>query len=635
MITQDTIQRIFETARVEEVVGEFVNLKKRGVNMIGLCPFHNEKTPSFTVSPTKGIYKCFGCGESGNSVKFLMEHEHYSYPEALKYLAGRYNIEIEETQQTAEEKEKKDLSESLYIINEFAQQFFSKTLFETEEGKSIGLSYFKERGFREATIKKFQLGYSPNEKDAFTQKAISSHFNIELLKKLGLTGSSGIDFFRERVIFPIHNLTGKVIAFGGRTLKTDKKIPKYINSPESDIYNKSKVLFGIYQAKTAIRAKDICILAEGYTDVVSLHQAGIENIVASSGTSLTVEQIRLIKRFTNNIHILYDGDQAGIKAASRGIELVLKEGLNVKIILIPDNEDPDSYLKKVGHEAFTEFLNQQAKDFILFKTGLMMQAVQNDPVKKSELTNEIVETISNIPDPIIRSQYIRECSAILSVDESILVNISNKLKRKALQKETTATKSETDDLESTTNIPAEHLQEPLLDFTDYQEKDVVRLLVLYGDREISEGLTVTEYILSELEHISFENKLYQKIHSLYKGALEKNHKLIPTSELMSYPDEEVSSFIIDLLTSPYSLSENWDKMHDIVVPDLTTNFKKDIISGLAHFKLKKLDKLLEENSKKLKTNLAEAEYIAILKVHQKLIDMKKQLVSITGTVVSK
>ncbi|MBK8669789.1 MAG: DNA primase [Saprospiraceae bacterium] len=352
MITQKTVQEVMNIARVEDVIGDFINLKRRGVNMIGNCPFHDEKTPSFTVSPSKNIYKCFGCGKGGDSVRFIMDHEHLSFPEAVRFLAARYRIEIEETENTAQEIEQKQVTDSLYIVNDFARDYFTDVLFNRSEGRNIGLSYFKERGYRESTIKKFQLGYATEERDEFTKKAIDKKFNIEHLRTLGLTSKSDLDFFRSRVMFTIHNVSGKVVAFAGRTLSSDKKQPKYINSPESEIYNKRAVLYGLFFAKEAIRKADECILVEGYTDVITLHQGQIENVVASSGTSLTREQIRLIKRYTPNIKIIYDGDPAGIKAALRGLDLVLESDMNVKLVLLPDGQDPDSFLAAQGTEAF-------------------------------------------------------------------------------------------------------------------------------------------------------------------------------------------------------------------------------------------------------------------------------------------
>ncbi|MCK4408075.1 MAG: DNA primase, partial [Bacteroidales bacterium] len=403
MISPETISAIFETARIEEVIGDFVNIKKRGVNYIGLCPFHNEKTPSFTVSPSKGIYKCFGCGKGGNSVNFIMEHERYSYPEALKYLAKKYNIEIEEEEQTPEQLQALDEQEGLYFVSTFAQKYFTENLFKKDEGKAIGLTYFKERDFTESTIKKFQLGYGIDKWDDFTQQALSSGYKIDYLIKTGLTISKEnkhYDRFRGRVLFPIHNLSGKVIGFGGRILSSEKSKAKYVNSPESDIYNKSKVLYGIYFSRNAIINKNNCFLVEGYTDVISLHQAGIENVVASSGTSLTTDQIKLIKRYTPNITILYDGDEAGVKASFRGIDMILEEGMNVRIVLFPEGEDPDSYARNNHASEVQEFISKKAEDFISFKTNLLIKETKNDPIKKAALIKEIVKTIALIPDGI-------------------------------------------------------------------------------------------------------------------------------------------------------------------------------------------------------------------------------------------
>ena len=397
MISRDTIQTIIETARVEEVVGDFVTLRKRGVNMIGLCPFHNEKTPSFTVSPVKGIYKCFGCGKAGNSVNFVMEHEHYTYPEALRFLAKKYSIEIEEEEQTPEQLQEINEKESLYAVTAFAQKFFTECLFNTEEGKSIGLTYFKDRGFREHIMEHFQLGYSPDAWEAFTNNAIQNGYSPDYLVKSGLTiekDGKRFDRFSARVIFPIHNLSGRVIGFGGRILKSEEKKAKYINSPESDIYNKSQVLYGIYFAKNAIIKKDNCYLVEGYTDVISLFQAGFENVVASSGTSLTTDQIRLIKRYTPNITILYDGDEAGLKASFRGIDMILEQGMNVKIVMFPDGEDPDSFVRNHRSIEVEEFLGKEARDFIRFKTNILIKEAQDDPIKKAGLIKEIVQSIS-------------------------------------------------------------------------------------------------------------------------------------------------------------------------------------------------------------------------------------------------
>src|SRR6476620_1357931 len=435
MISQNTIQEILGRIDIIDIVGGFVKLKKRGANYLGLCPFHNEKTPSFTVSPSKEIYKCFGCGRSGNSISFIMEHEKYSYVEALKWLANKYGIEIEETFATDEQRQQVQAADSLYIINSFAQQFFSTQLFETEEGQDIGLSYLKERGFREDIIKKFQLGYSPIQRDAFAREAIAKQYNSELLIKTGLVVNRNEqlqDNYRGRVIFPVHNHSGKVLGFGARILKSNDKAPKYINTPENEIYVTSKILSGYYFARQAIDKSDECLLVEGYTDVISLHQSGIENAVASGGTSLTVDQLRLIRKYTNNLTIIYDGDAAGIKAALRGLDMALEERLNVKLVLIPDKEDPDRYVRKVGANGFREFIQKNKRDFILFQLDVALKDAGSDSNKKAEVVNQIAETISRInktEDFTKQQDYIRQCSQLLHIDETGFTSLVNKFIR--------------------------------------------------------------------------------------------------------------------------------------------------------------------------------------------------------------
>ncbi|HRG91610.1 MAG TPA: DNA primase, partial [Chitinophagaceae bacterium] len=469
MISQATIQQILNRIDIIDVVGAFVKLKRRGSNFLGLCPFHNEKTPSFTVSPSKELYKCFGCGRSGNAVSFVMEHEKYSYPEALRWLANKYGIEIEETFQSDEQRQQMQAAESLYIINQFAQQFFSRVLFETEEGQDIGLAYFKERGFREEVIRKFQLGYSPEQRDAFTKEAIAKQYNPELLIKSGLVANRNEqlqDNYRGRVIFPVHNHSGKVLGFGARILKSNDKAPKYINTPENEIYIKSKILYGSYFARQAIDKADECLLVEGYTDVLSLHQAGIENVVASGGTSLTPDQLRLVRKYTNNLTIIYDGDAAGVKAALRGLDLALEEGLNVKLVLIPDKDDPDSYVNKVGAAAFIDFISRNKKDVILFQLEVALKDAGNDSVKKSEVVNRIAETISRInkaEDFTKQQDYIRQCAQLLKIDEAGMHTLVNKFIRDristqerkqpvddALQREENARQAEATDFDETT-----------------------------------------------------------------------------------------------------------------------------------------------------------------------------------------
>ena len=424
MIDKETVDRIFASANIVEVISDFVQLKKKGVNYQACCPFHNEKTPSFVVSPSKGLFKCFGCGKGGNAVTFVMEHENMTYPEALKYVAKKYGIEVAERELTPEEERRNDDRESMMVVSSYAAEYFAKTLHETPEGQNIGIAYFRERGFSDATILAFGLGYCPGGGDTFTRQALKEGYKEEFLAATGLTikreDGTYYDRFSTRVIFPIHGISGRVIAFGGRTMRTDKKVAKYLNSPESEIYHKSDVLYGLYQAKRAITQEDCCILVEGYTDVISMHQSGIENVVASSGTSLTEGQIRLISRFTKNVTVIYDGDSAGIKASLRGIDMILREGLNVRVVLLPDGDDPDSFARKHNATELRDFILGHEEDFISFKTRLLLDEAQGDPLKKAALISDIVQSISVIPDAITRSVYTRECAKQMEIDEQVL-----------------------------------------------------------------------------------------------------------------------------------------------------------------------------------------------------------------------
>ena len=490
MISRSTIDNVFETARVEEVIGEFVQLKKSGSNFKGLSPFSDERTPSFMVSPVKQIWKDFSTGKGGNAVSFLMEHEHYSYPEAIRYLAKKYNIEIDETEQSDEQKQQADERESMFLVSEFARDYFHKILLEDNQGKAIGLSYFKERGYTEDTIKKFQLGYSLNEWEAFTSEAINKGYNLKYLESTGLTivkqdllsatGTKQFDRFKGRVMFPIHSMSGRVLGFGGRILTNDKKAAKYLNSPDSDIYHKSNILYGIHYAKQAIAKEDNCYLVEGYTDVISFHQAGVENVVSSSGTALTENQIRLINRLTKNVTILFDGDAAGIRASIRGIDLILEQGLNVKVILFPDGDDPDSFSKKVSSDELTEYLQSNAQDFINFKVSLLMEEAQNDPVKKAGLIRDIVVSISKIPDRIQREVYIQECSRIMDISENVLFSELAQLDKK-------------DGREASKRPHQERPLAPVLEKTAQFEKvneltkyeqEIIKILLLYGNNKV-------------------------------------------------------------------------------------------------------------------------------------------------------
>ena len=633
MIPRETIDSILSAARIEEVVGEFVSLKRRGVNQIGLCPFHNEKTPSFTVSPVKGIYKCFGCGKAGNAVNFIMEHEHFTYPEALRYLARKYNIEVEEEEQTPEMQQEQNEREALFHVNQFAQQYFSRTLFDTEEGKAVGLTYFRERGIRDDIIRKFQLGYSPDQWDAFSQYGMKEGYRKENLVKSGLSLEKEnriYDRFHSRVIFPIHSASGRVIGFGGRILSSDKNRPKYVNSPESEIYNKSRSLYGLYFARNAIVSKDNCFLVEGYTDVISLHQSGIENVVASSGTSLTHDQIRLIQRYTSNITILYDGDPAGIKASMRGIDMIVEGGMNVRIVLFPEGDDPDSYARK-HHPSETEaFIRDNSVNFILFKTRLLLSETKGDPIKKAALIREIVQTIALIPDGISRSLYIRECSEIMAVTEQVLVNEINKQLRKNISKAPgTPAPEETAGLPAE-EIPAEKQQEFDTETDEFQEAEIMRLLLNHGNRNIvfstlgedkklqPHEISVARYLIFDIfnDDIYFDNPVYSKLFQEYRAALEKEET--PTQEFfLNHPDPEISKTAIHFILGKDQLSPNWEK-NNIEVKTEENRLEFITKKHLLTFKVKKLDKRKREIMRKMRSTEDLEENLALQKEYFEL-----------------
>lgn len=619
MINPETIQNIFETARVEEVIGDFVTLKKRGANYLGLCPFHNEKTPSFSVSPSKGIYKCFGCSKAGNAVNFVMEHEHYSYPEALRWLAKRYSIDIEEEELTEEKQIELDERDSMFALNSFVTKYFHNNLFENQLGKTIGLSYLKERGYLESTIKKFELGYALDNWNDYSTHSMENGYKKDVLVKtgLGIENDSGvIDRFKGRVIFPIHNLTGKVIGFGGRTLSSSKKTAKYLNSPESEIYYKSKVLYGIYFARTAIVKKENCFLVEGYTDVISLHQNGIENVVSSSGTSLTVDQIKLIKRYTPNITILYDGDPAGIKASFRGIDLILEQGMNVKIVLFPEGEDPDSFARSHRTSEIEEFVTTQAKDFIGFKTSLLLDETKGDPNAKTNLIKEIIQTISHIPDGIGRTVYIQECSSIMDVPEQTLMNELNKILRQRFKKtEPNFENAETHPEVKKTAAIGQFQFDPLE--IKPLEDELMRLLLHYGSESFTlknddsddEGLTynVTEFIIDELrnDEITFSNEIYNSMLNEMVEVLDKG-KIVNRNLFLHHADAEISSTAINLITEQYELSENWEKNKIIVKTgiDLLEHF---VMSTILSIKSKHVARKLRKITEDMKQAKDEAE----------------------------
>jgi DNA primase len=566
MIDRQTIERILDAAQIVDVVQEFVPLKKRGVNYLGLCPFHNEKTPSFTVSPTKEIFKCFGCGKVGNSVNFIMEHEHLNYPDALKYLARKYHIEVVEKELTAEETEKQNERESLLVLSAYAARQFSENLFNSDEGITVGLSYFRERGFMQSTLKKFEIGYSLERRDSFTKRALDDGYRKDFLVKTGLSVEHEdrlFDRFGGRVMFPIHSMSGQVLGFGGRVLKTDAKTAKYLNSPESEIYHKSRIVYGIFQARKAIMQFDKCYLVEGYTDVMSLHEAGIENVVASSGTSLTQEQVRLIKRFTPNITILYDGDAAGIKASLRGIDIVLEEGLNVKIVLLPDGEDPDSYSKKVSNEAFSGFLKEKETDFIRFKTELLLQDAENDPVKKANLIRDIVRSIAVIPETITRTVYIKECSSQMGIQEAVLYHEVNKMRQQKSFRDRNSYPEPADLPVPPVNI-TKQVVTPVLT-PSVAEKEIIKLLMKYGSNEFmrhiskedgkEELITVSDYIVKEIisDDLQFDDPLYASIFSEYRFAVEQG-TFIEEKGFVKHQDPAISRLAADLLSEPHTLS---------------------------------------------------------------------------------
>ncbi len=643
MITQDTIQQILSRIDIVEIVGGFVKLKKRGTSYLGLCPFHNEKTPSFTVSPAKEIYKCFGCGRSGNTISFLMEHEKYSYVESLRWLANKYNVEVEETATSPEFRQLQQVADSLYILNGFAQQFFSNSLFETEEGQSVGLSYLKERGFREEIIRKFQLGYDPEQRDAFARAAIAAQYNTELLQKSGLAvlrDGQPVDNYRGRIIFPVHNQSGKVLGFGARLIRNNDRAPKYINTPENEIYIKSRILYGSYFARHAIDKQDECLLVEGYTDVISLHQAGIENVVASGGTSLTVDQLRLIRKYTNNLTIIYDGDSAGVKAALRGLDLALEEGLQVRLVLIPDKEDPDSYVNKVGMTAFRDFVDSHKKDVILFQLEAMLQDAGNDSTKRASLVNQIAESISrlNKAEDFTRQQdYIQRCAELMKIDEAGLTALVNKFIRERIGKEEKKQLRET----STPALdpsptPSDDLLE-LVSRDEQHERGTLRALLEFGLKPWDENATVAEHVFREMEVNAledlFDNRelvhLLQAYRNLYLQGLE------PTARSFLYhEDHGLNQIAVSLMDSPHELSPNWKAHFDGPMPTRDELYRQEVYSSLNYLKLRKIKRLINENQRDLeKGQVSDKDMMMLLQTHKHLKVLEMELTRQIGTVI--
>jgi len=647
LITRDTIAKILDTAQIEDVVRDFVNLKKAGSLLKGNCPFHQEKTPSFVVNPNKNIFKCFGCGKGGDSVSFIMEHEKFTFPEALRYLAQKYHIEVEETQVSNEEKQVQDEKESLLIALNYAAKFYQTQLTETEDGKAIGLSYFKERGFLDDTIQTFQLGYSPDSFDTFYNQAIKDGYSEEILLKAGLIKEKNgkhYDFFRDRVMFPIFNVSGKVVAFGGRMLKSAKSDnpnvynPKYINTAETDVYHKSQVLYGISHAKAEIRKHDVCYLVEGYTDVISLYQAGIKNVVASSGTALTKEQVQLIKRFTQNMVILYDGDAAGIKAALRGLDIVLEQGLNVMLVLLPDSEDPDSFVKKNGTDATLDFIQKKQQDFILFKATQGIEEVKNDPVKKSEVIKDIVESIAKVDDNIKRQLYIKHCADIVEMPENILVNEVNKIRTQQFKKSKDFNQEDANAINDFVKTEVDHSQQTVSKTPAlyHQEKDIIRVLLEHGDKEMTEEYSVAEYVIFEMVDVEFKTEVFGKIVKLYLDAYQHEKPLEEVKNLNNITDADVKNCLVELMSSPYELSPNWFDKHEIVVKDVNRTYKTDVISMMqrfSYFKMMEAIKILDEKIKIADQSGNFEEMIASIMKKMELMETRKQLAKEIQTVI--
>ena len=647
-IPRETVEQILQAAHIEEVVGEFVTLKKRGSNMWGNCPFHNEKTPSFSVNPARNIFKCFGCGKAGDSAKFLMEHEHLTYWEALRYLAKKYNIKYEEKELSAEEIMQQQTREKMFNINEFADKYFVNTLWNSEEGKTIGLNYFHGRGYFNPIIEKFHLGYCPAKWDAFTIYAKQNGYSEELLEQIGLSirGANGLfDRYNGRVMFPIHNLTGRIIGFGGRIMVDDKKSPKYQNSPESEIYDKKQTLYGIYFAKNAIAKNDECILVEGYFDVLRMHQIGIENVVASSGTSLTMEQIRLVKRYTKNITMLYDGDAAGVHAALRGTDMILSEGMNVRIVVLPPEHDPDTFGRDFSVEYVINYLKNNAKDFIRFKTELLLKDAENDPIKRGQVIRDIVETISVVPDSILRLTYIRQCSSLLDIPEQTLINELNKLLRARLKK-SLGIENQNLPEPDTTAPNQEELIEDQLPAGYYQERELVKLLLMYGSttitderidedgQKIYEQVSVAQFIVDDLKNdgFVFTNAVNKKIFDIFDRAIDEG-RIPDDSFFVSHEDETIAQLAADLLSSPYKLDQ-WDKF-SIFVKSEENNLRATVLSSIYRYK----DLIIEDRRKAVEEELKATsdldDQLILLKRKKDLDDIRKQINKELGIVIAK
>ncbi len=669
MISQQTIQQILSRMDIIEIVGGFVRLKKRGANYLGLCPFHNEKSPSFTVSPSKEIYKCFGCGRSGNTISFLMEHEKYSYTEALRWLAAKYNVEIEEKELSPELRQQQQVAESLFIINGFAQKYFSDIIFNDEEGQDIGLSYLRERGFREEIIRKFQLGYCPGQNNAFSRAALAAQYNPEYLQKSGLVVMRDerlVDNYRGRIIFPVHNQSGKVIGFGARIIRSNDRSPKYINTPENEIYVKSKLLYGSWLARQAIDRADECLLVEGYTDVVSLHQAGIENVVASGGTSLTIDQLRLIKKYTRHLTIIYDGDAAGVKAALRGLDMALEESLDVKLVLIPDKEDPDSYVRKLGPEAFRAFVASAKKDFVLFQLEVSLKDAAGDSAKKALVVNQVAETISRInkAEDFTRQQdYIRQSAELLRIEETGLHDLVNKFIRERVARQEsrsaagggatgpglagsqysgdadaagTAAAGQPQPGFTGSPSPEEDELMNLLFRHEQYERGMIRILLDFGLKPWDEQFSVAQYIFTETAdyYDLIDNRRLVRILDTYKTWYEEGRE--PTTKhFIYYEDQELSTLAVSIMDFGHELSLNWKDHFEGRIATPEELYKEDVLSTMGWLKLRKIKRMMDENQKDLEKPHSDEEQMVLIRTHMHLKGMERELLQHVGTVIVK
>lgn len=660
MIDQETIQRIMDAARIEEVIGDFVSLKKRGANHIGCCPFHNEKTPSFYVSPSKGIFKCFGCGEAGDVVKFLMKHEHYTYPEALRWLAQKYNIEIREEEQTEEQKERQNERDALFHVSEFAQQYFADLLYNDEMGRAVGLSYFHSRGLSDEVIRNFGLGYCLDEWSNFTDHARKNGYSDSVLEKTGLTifkdsDSSdktdpsdhrrrSYDRFRGRVMFPIYSISGRVLGFSGRVLSSEKQAAKYVNSPDSDIYNKSHILYGLFQARTAISKANKCYLVEGNIDVISMHQSGVENTVASCGTSLTTEQIRLIKRYTPNVTVLYDGDSAGIKAALRAVNLLFAEGMHVRCVLFPDGEDPDSYAQKYGSTALQEYLASHEDNFVIFKTRVLLDGVKDDPIRKAELVKETIDTIALVPDLIERTEYIAQCANLLDVPEEALASeLSKTVNRNRLKNYEEQTTSETSSDSRDSKAPRapsdskDSSPSSVAPAPQACERHLIQLLLNHGDQTLTQTLTaddgipqeytytVAQAIVSDLQgdELCFSDPLCQRIFNYFADTLSRG-EVPDASHFITIDDEDLRSFAISLMLDTFRISETW-RQKQVFVPSIEDNLQTDLYESILSFKLKCIEDRIADNARRFREAKDDEEMMILLSEKKNLVDLHRKI----------